>query len=113
MFSYKINNSNNFVIKKECLVIPFGHRCSSALACNYASLRNFSLPFDWTIPTFPKKIQRVLENNFDEFIPNVHNGVFTNKYDIHLAHFNSNINTGVEEYKRRINRFKHIMNEKR
>ena len=63
MFSYVINNPNNFVIKNDYFIIPFGHRCSSALACKYANIRKFSLPFDWTIPSFPKKIQTVLENN--------------------------------------------------
>jgi hypothetical protein len=110
MFSYIINNPNNFVIKDDYFIIPFGHRCSSALACNYANIRKFSLPFDWTVPLFPIKIQKVLENNFDDFIPDVHNGIFHNKYGFSLAHFNSDINTGIEEYKRRINRFNDIIN---
>jgi hypothetical protein len=69
------------------------------------------LPFDWTIPSFPSKIQKVLENNFDDFIPDVHNGKFNNKYNIGLAHFNTNINIGIEEYKRRIERFNNIINK--
>jgi len=111
MFSYSINNPNNFVIKNDYTVIPFGHRCSSALACKYANIRNFSLPFDWTIPLFPNKIQKVLENNFNDFIPDVHNGIFNNKYGFSLEHFNPNINNGVEEYKRRIDRFIDIINQ--
>ena len=111
MFSYVINNPNNFAIKQDYVVIPFGHRCSSALACKYANIRNFSLPFDWTIPLFPNKIQKVLENNFDDFIPDVHNGIFHNKYGFSLEHFNPNINNGVEEYKRRIYRFIDIINQ--
>jgi hypothetical protein len=111
MFSYVINNSNNFVIINDKYnIIPIGHRCSSALACDYAKLRLFSLPFDWNIPLFPKKIQKVLENNFDGFIPDVSNGIFINKYDIRLAHFNNNIKEGIEEYKRRIDRFNNIIN---
>ena len=110
MFSHVINNPNNFIIKNDYFIIPFGHRCSSALACKYANIRKFSLPFDWTIPLFPNKIQKVLENNFDDFIPDVHNGIFDNKYEFTLAHFNSNIDTGVEEYKRRIDRFNDIIN---
>ena len=55
--SYKfINNSNNYII------IPFGHRCASALACKYASLRNQSLPFDWTIPLYPSKSKEILKS---------------------------------------------------
>jgi hypothetical protein len=110
MFSYVMNNPNNFVIKNDYFIIPFGHTCSSALACKYANLRKFSLPFDWNIPLFPNKIQKVLENNFDDFIPDVYNGIFSNKYGFSLAHFNYNIDTGVEEYKRRIDRFNDIIN---
>jgi hypothetical protein len=68
MFSHVINNPNNFVIKNDYNVIPFGHRCSSALACKFANIRKFSLPFDWNIPLFPNKIVKVLENNFNDFI---------------------------------------------
>jgi hypothetical protein len=111
-YSYTINNPNNLEIKNtDYYAIPFGHRCTSALACKYASIRHFSLPFDWTIPTYPKKIKNVLENNFEDFIPDVYNNTFKNKYDISLVHFNSDINSGVEEYKRRIERFNNIMAE--
>jgi hypothetical protein len=113
MFSYTINNPNNIVIKqdKDFQVIPFGHRCTTAIACKHANVRHMSLPFDWCIPSFPKKIQTVLENNFNDFIPDVHNGIFNNKYDICLAHFNPDLNKGIEEYKRRIDRFNCILNE--
>lgn len=111
MFSYIINNPNKFVIKNDYDIIPFGHRCSSALACKYANIRKFSLPFDWNRTLFPNKIVKVLENDFNDFIPDVHNGIFHNKYGITLAHFNPNINNGVEEYKRRIDRFIDIINQ--
>jgi hypothetical protein len=111
MFSHVINNPNNFVIQNDYYIIPFGHRCSSAIACKYANIRKFSLPFDWTIPLFPNKIQKVLENKFQHFIPDVHNGVYHNKYEFALAHFNSNIDNGIEEYKRRIVRFNDIINQ--
>ena len=111
MFSYVINNPNNFVIKNDYVVIPFGHRCTTALACKYANIRKFSLPFDWNIPLFPNKILEVLKNNFNDFIPDVHNGIFYNKYGFSLAHFNPNINNGVQEYKRRIDRFIDIINQ--
>jgi hypothetical protein len=111
MFSYVINNPNTLIIENDYHIIPFGHRCSSALACKYANIRKVSLPFDWTIPLFPKKIQSVLENNFNDFIPDVTNGVFHNKYGVSLMHFNSNIHIGIEEYKRRINRFNNIIQE--
>ena len=111
MFSHKINNPNNTIIKNDYYVIPFGQRCTPALACKYANIRKFSLPFDWNIPLLPNKIQNVLENNFDDFIPDVKNNIFNNKYDICLAHFNSNINDGIDEYKRRIDRFNNIINQ--
>jgi hypothetical protein len=112
MFSHIINNPNNFVIKNnDYFVIPFGHRCASALACKIANIRKFSLPFDWTCPSLPDKIQQVLENNFDDYIPDVYNGQFSNKYGFSLVHFNKNIKIGIEEYERRINRFNDIMNQ--
>ena len=82
MFSHTINNPNNFLIKKDDYNV---------------------------IPLFPNKIQKVLENNFDGFIPAVYNGIFYNKYDFRLEHFNNNINNGVEEYKRRIDRFNDVI----
>jgi len=103
MFSHTINNP--CLIEEDYYVVPFGHRCTSALACKYANIRKFSLPFDWTFRLFPKKIKAVLENHFEDFIPDVHNGVFRNKYDIALAHFNPNLDAGIEEYKRRIERY--------
>ena len=111
MFSHYINNSNNLTINNNFYAVPFGQRCTSALACKYANIRNFSLPFDWTIPLFPSKIKKVLEYDFYGFIPDVHNNHFDNIYDIGLAHFNPDIEKGVNEYKRRIDRFNYIMND--
>jgi hypothetical protein len=112
MFSHAIHNPNHFEIlnkDKDYNVIPFGHRCTSALACKYASLRKVSLPFDWTMPTYPDKIQQVLDADFEDFIPDVYNKKFINKYNIYLAHFNENVNVGVDEYRRRIDRFKRLI----
>lgn len=111
LFSCVINNPDNCVIVNDYFIVPFGHRCASALACKCAGIRKFSLPFDWCIPLFPNKIQKVLENNFDDFIPDVYNGIFTNKYGFSLEHFNPDINSGVKEYKRRIERFNDIINQ--
>ena len=111
-FSYSINNPNNFIINQnDYNVVPFGYRCPTAIACRFANIRKFSLPFDWAIPLFPSKIQKVLENNFDDFIPDVYNNIFINKYGILIAYFNSNVNAGIEEYIRRIGRFNTIINE--
>lgn len=115
MFSYKIHgfkkinfesNQNNFYI------VPFGQRCSSAMACIYANLRKFSLPFDWTIPLYPQNIKYVLKNKFKNFIPDVYNDNFINIYNFRVAHFNSNKKEGIEQYNRRIERFNNIMMEK-
>jgi hypothetical protein len=112
MFSHKINNSNNCIIKNDdYFVVPFGHRCSSALACKTASIRKFSLPFDWTYQISPNKIQQVLENNFNEFIPNVYNNQFQNKYGILFPHFKKNIKQGIIDCERRIDRFINIINQ--
>lgn len=110
-FKYKINPDIIINNTEDCYVIPFGHRCCSASAIQFASLRKMSLPFDWTIPLFPKKIKNVLENNFKDFIPDVHNNIFFNKYDFYLAHFNKNIDEGIKQYERRIERFKKIIIE--
>jgi len=111
--SFKINNPNNIIIntKENYYVIPFGHRCSSALTIKYASLRKFSLPFDWTIPLYPNKIEKILENNFENFIPDVKNNIFENKYGVTLSHFDDNILNGIKQYERRIERFNRIIKE--
>ena len=111
MFSYEINNPNNFEITNDYFMIPFGHRCTSAIACKYANIRKFSLPFDWTFLLFPNQIQNILENNFEDFIPHVINNIFCNKYGVMFPHFDENIDKGVEECKRRIVRFNDIINQ--
>jgi disulfide oxidoreductase YuzD len=118
MFSHRIDSS--FVLVDSYTVIPFGSRCSSAIACNYAQVRKSSLPFDWTIPTFPSKIKNVLLNDFHEFIPtdisnNIENSQcirqpsIKTKYGFSLMHFNQNIDIGIETYKKRIERLQEIL----
>jgi hypothetical protein len=70
-----------------------------------------SLPFDWSA-VFPDQIQKVLENDFEDFIPDIKDQIirFYNKYGIHFAHFNQNAKIGIKEYERRIERFKKIIN---
>jgi hypothetical protein len=110
MFSYVINNPNNFVIKNDYFIIPFGHRCSSALACKFANIRKFSLPFDWGNPFFPQTIKKILKNNFDGFTDFTCTGrnTINAKYNFGYSHFDSNI---VETLKRRIIRFNDIINQ--
>lgn len=52
-----------------------------------------------------------MENNFKDFIPDVHNNIFRNKYDLNFPHFNNNIGEGIKQYERRIERFKKIILE--
>jgi hypothetical protein len=113
-FHYKINNPNNFKIKRqEYNIIPFGHRCPSAMICEYAGLRKMALPFDWCLRAHPDKIQKVLANNFKDFIPDVHKRIFLNKYQISFPYFNrNNIDIDIEKYNRRIDRFQHLINSK-
>jgi hypothetical protein len=111
-FSHKINNPNKLhVCNDNRYVIPFGNRCPSAIAISLAGLRDFSLPFDWVTPLFGNNIKNILQNDFEDFIPDVHKGIFFNKYKIKLAHFNTNVEKGIEEYTRRIERFKKIIRE--
>lgn len=105
MFSHIIHNPNNISFVDDFYAIPCGHRCTSAIICQIASVRKFSLPFDWTQPLTPKKIKNVLENDFEDFISMQH------KYKIRLVHFNKNHEVGIEEYKRRIERFRNIIKE--
>jgi hypothetical protein len=116
MFSYRLHNPNQFSIQQDSIVVPFGHRCTSALVCKYANLRKFSLPFDWTIPAFPSRIQQVLENHFQDFIPDIHDpeiltNNLQNRYYLVLSHFNHDIPKGVEEYTRRIERFNALLQQ--
>lgn len=108
-FNCKTSSAININGIKDYTLIPLGHRCSSALAIQYASLRNMSLPFDWVLKLFPRRIKNVLENNFQDFIPDVHKNKFYNKYGFRIAHFNENVDEGIKEYVRRIERLKKIL----
>lgn len=111
MFSHTIHNPHQIMIDTtDYIAIPFGHRCTSAIACKFANIRKQSLPFDWTIPTHPHRILEVLKHQFEDFIPDVRHNIFTNKYGITLQHFNPDTAIGILEHKRRIARFNQIMN---
>jgi len=115
MFSYTINNSNNLKITNHNYhVIPFGHRCGTAISCIYANIRKFALPFDWGIPWFPSTIHKVLQNNFDgiydfTYHENSHNCI-NKTYNIGTQHFN-NLNEYVIKLTRRVNRWNHILQD--
>lgn len=94
------------------VVVPFGHRCTSAIACKMAGLRSFSLPFDWINSGYPRKLHNVMRHNFIDFVPSEYQDnqeAVMNKYDILLAHVNKNRDEGVEQYNRRIQRFREVM----
>lgn len=115
MFSYKINNPNNKIIKYDnCYIIPIGHRCATSLACIYAQIRKFSLPFDWGIPWYPNTIQKILENDFKDFCNFKGNGyIYNPTYNFGSEHFNNDINVLVNTFERRIERFNNIINEQK
>jgi len=112
-YHYEISNPNRIQLdtNKEYTIIPFGHRCTSALACKFANLRKMSLPFDWVTPLFGNQMKTILENQFNDFIPNVREQQFSNKYGVRFDHFNHNIEEGILEYTRRIERWFRIMND--
>lgn len=107
---YSILNPQNISFLKGKPVISIGIRCTSAIACRYAGLRKMAMPFDWTIPTTPAVVQNVLQEGFKDFIPDVANELFVNKYGIRLAHFNPNRNMGIQAMKRRIARCMQLLN---
>jgi hypothetical protein len=111
MFGHKFFNPNSIPVFSNSRAIPFGHRCTSALACRFANVRTVALPFDWTFPSFPSRIKSALEGNFEHFVPHVENGVFINKYNIELTHFNPDTIEGIKSYLRRVDAFDAIMDD--
>ena len=116
LFSHDLINPNNLIIDKENSdFIPFGRRCTSAIACNEAKLRVFSLPFDWVAPLFPYKIHNVLKENFNDFFPDRTGRTrfgrrkLMNKYGIKFPHYPKNKTMGDQQLTRRIDRFNEIM----
>jgi hypothetical protein len=110
MFSSEIPNP---IKLDKCVTFPIGHKCSSALSANIAGIRHFSLPLDWCEHLFPKKLIRVFENNFEDFLPdkleelvreNTSNVFYyKNKYDIHICHIDINKQDEIiRAYKRRV-----------
>jgi hypothetical protein len=109
MFNHTFQQFN---INDNCYVIPFGTRCTSVITCKVANLRKFSLPFDWVFKLYPSKIKEILSNEFVDYIPDVYNGKHFNKYSVGIPYFNyADIPKGIEEYKRRIERFNIILSE--
>jgi len=108
ILSYTLEEHFNKPSENNYHVIPFGYRCTSAIACKIANLRKCSLPFDWT-GCWPSAIREVLQNDFQDFLPDVYNNQFINKYNIHFVHFNTDIAQGIEDTNRRITRFYNII----
>jgi hypothetical protein len=96
----------------DYIVVPFGNRCPAAIACIYAGIRKFSLPFDWAACVYPKNLQLALCNDLKDFIPDVSSSLYINKYNMQFIHFDEDIEKGICDYTRRIERFKSIMQNK-
>lgn len=96
-------------LEKDFRVIPIGLRCTSAIATKSAGLRQCSLPFDWLDKAYPIKVRNVLEADFADFIPDVYQGQFINKYEIHFPHFNPDLEKGIQECVRRMDRFRSML----
>ena len=115
MFSYtqhSVNADVEFHPNATYIIIPFGHRCTSAIACKMAGLRKCSLPFDWINSGYPAKLHHAIKDDFRHYIPDEYQDnqeAVMNKYDILLAHVNKNRDNGVAEYERRIQRFRDII----
>lgn len=92
-------------------VISFGVRCTAAIACKYANVRNMSMPFDWLMPLLPSKMHTVLVNDFANFLPDVRNGEHTNVYGLQFAHFHPDVEEGIRQYERRIQRWRSVMRD--
>tara|TARA_B110000858_G_scaffold48774_2_gene56225 strand:- start:553 stop:1179 length:627 start_codon:yes stop_codon:yes gene_type:complete len=88
--------------------IPIGIDCDVAFMCKEFKLRNFAYPFDHIV-TY-NGITDILKNNFDNFIPEIHentinNHILNKKYNTKFIHDNFLLDQEKEKYKRRINRF--------
>jgi hypothetical protein len=109
-FDIEIHNPNKFIItRSNYYIVPIGTRCPSAIACKLANIRKFSLPFDWVFSD-PSKIQKVLENNFEDFLPKAFDFFYRNKYDILFPKFGIDFDIGKDGYIRRANRLNKILN---
>jgi len=113
-FSHRVDLEKVSALKVdiEYDVVPFGSRCTSAIACHYAQLIKESLPFDWAIPLLPARTQNILEENFQHFIPsNIGEKRARNTYGVGLAHFDAHENRqdGIDIYNLRVERFNKLM----
>jgi hypothetical protein len=111
MYTHTFNNPNNIKINDlyNYDIVPIGNRCYTASSCIRANLRVYSLPFDWICHTLPSTLKEILENDFNGFIPDVINSSFINKYDISFPHFDEDIDKGILDTTRRIERFKTLL----
>ena len=64
-------------------------------------------PTLWIISVLGETITKV----FNDFISSFYSGTNKNKYDIIFPHFNPNIDLGIEEMNRRIDRFRNILQQ--
>jgi hypothetical protein len=109
------------------VIIPLGSNCSVAYQLNKYGLRKESYPFDWCCMNINQLI-KILENDFEDFEDftvkklsdnhmdnnNRPTYIITNKYGVKMAHEICNLdNLDIfrETLKRRIIRFRNIIND--
>lgn len=113
-------------MKKFKYIVSLGHFCSPAMEFEKIDRRQFSLPFDWLVTHRFSVVMDLINNNFDGFLNaedmyqfKAYPQYYKNKkLDVDFYHdfspfksFQSQIDGVSEKYKRRIERFYHIVKE--
>lgn len=86
------------------IIIPIGVDCGNASLFKENNLRNFSLPFDWSV-TY-NGVSKIIKNDFNDYIPKDNNSlnIIDDVYFVHNEFPKDN-----EQMLRRINRLKSIL----
>ena len=96
--------------------VPIGIDYDVAFMCKEFKMRNCAYPFDHIV-TYDG-ITKILENNFEKFIPEINeniinNHVFDKNYNTKFIHDNFLLEEDKDKYKRRIDRFLKILDDKK
>jgi hypothetical protein len=97
---------------KDHTIISLGIDCNVAQFTQSRNLREFSLPFDWTICY--NGVYDILKNNFKNYTKNItlFNNKHINKYDVLFFHDNIKDQNTINKYNRRIERFSQVLQTK-
>ena len=96
------------------ILVPLGVDCGLTQWLKDAGLRNFSLPFDWTVSY--NGVSDIIDNEFIDYIPHETNKFNTldignngqlNKYDVRFIHHN--FPNDNEKINRKISRFLNLL----